>query len=1372
MQLVGASATPEIVGLQELAGKSNYFLGDDPQGWFVDVPTYGLVEYRDVYAGINLVYLGNQQQLRYDFILAPGADPNTILLNFEGVQSLAVNSQGELVLSTAAGELRHLKPFIYQEVDGVRQEIAGGYVVTGANQVGFQVAAYDTSKPLVIDPTLAYSTFLGGSNEERGQAIAVDAAGNAYVTGFTMSSSFPTVAGSFDTSLNSNGDVFVTKLNATGTALIYSTFIGGNQAEQGYGIAVDSSGNAYVTGFTSSAASSANNRFPTTDGTGGTVAGFDTSHNGGRDVFVTKLNATGSALIYSTFLGGSGDDEGRGIALDSSGNAYVTGYTESDSLATTGAADTTRNGRDAFVAKFDPTASGAASRVYFTYLGGGSSEEGYGIAVDASGNAYVTGFTESSSSFATAGAADTTHGGGRDAFITKLNAAGSSFVYSTYLGGSSIDEGRGIAVDAAGNAYVTGFTESNGLATTGAFDTTRSGRDAFVTKLNAAGSSFVYSTYLGGNNPDEGYGIAVDATGNAYVTGFTESTSPNPFPTTSDAIDTTHNGNRDVFVTYLNTSGTALVFSTYLGHSSNEEGMGIAVHSGGVYVTGYTQSSSFPTTAGAFDTSYNTNGDAFVLKLEFPVIQFSLAAYQVNEDGTPVGTPVTVTRSTTTGTSQVQVTFPGTGTATPVTDYGNTAITVTLNDGENSKTVIVPIIDDTIVEGTESLGLALTAVSNAMIGTQSTATLEILDNDTATISFQTASSSVAEDVAGGTHDVGVTLTITGNGVAGMGTLGAEVKVDVDDLLTGSAAVGGTDYSFTDPTTLTFAAGAASGTQNVTLSINNDTIVEGDETVNLALADLQGIGSQVSITTPDTHQVTITDNDTATVSFEFDSSTAPEGTTPHLVAVKLTITGNGVAGTGTLGAAVSVDVVDLGTGTADLTDDYTYTSPQTVTFLSGEGSGTKTVSLGIVDDGDPEGDETVELGLENLADAMGGQVSLVAPTGHTVTIVDNDTATNSDPVIEAITSSSPDCGCNGSIATTANEVTVTFTFSDVDAGDTHQYSVDWGDGTTTPLTDTSPGTVTVGHVYGQGGVFTLTLTVEDNHGGSDTATTTAIVTGVRLSTDGTLYVIGTNAKDQVQVSRSGSQIKLQAELGSTKVEQYFAYAVVQKIHVLLCDGDDQSQIGSDVNKDSSVDGGKGNDQIQVDGHGNHTVHGGHGDDQLQISGNGNHFVTGGAGNDQIQLKGYGNNIILGGDGADVIQGGKGRELIIGGKGTDKLMGNDNDDIIIGGFTDWDDAYEALEAILTEWGRTDRTFTQRVEALRDGANGYLGPLLNDTKVHDDGVTDELSGNNGVDWFFANLVLDAGDDSTKKDKVTDASNAEKLHWVDIDFTWSSCS
>jgi hypothetical protein len=598
MKLVGANAEPQVTGEGVLPGKSNYFLGADPKQWRTNVANYAKVKYAEVYPGIDMVYYGAGRQLEYDFIVAAGADPGQIKLSIEGAQRLRIEEKGELALSVGRSEIRQRKPFVYQEVSGVKKEVAARYALVGKRQVGFEIAEYDKSQPLVIDPVLVYSTFLGGGSLDTARGIAVED-GFACVTGATASLNFPTTAGSVQTVQRGFNDVFVTKLNRDGSGIIYSTFLGGSTIDGGMGIAVRS-GSVYVSGSTDSV------DFPTTAGA------FQTTFGGSQDAFVARLNSTGSALIYSTYLGGDDIEEGRAIALSPGGDAFVTGTTESLNFTTTaGAFQTVFGGgvRDAYVTRLNSTGS---ALVYSTYLGGVQSETGLSIALDDQANPYVTGNTASSNFPTTAGAFKTTFGGIQDAFVTKLNSTGSALVYSTYLGGAGADSGLGIALDDYANAYVTGSTTSSNFpATAGAFQTTIGGSlDAFVTKVNSAGSSLVYSTFLGGSGSDQGLGIDVRF-GRAFVTGSTGSAS---FPTTADALQPALAGSTDAFVTKLNPDGSALRFSTYLGGIGADSGQAIAL-GGRVFVSGSASSSNFPTTAGAFQPVNAGGSDAFVAKI-------------------------------------------------------------------------------------------------------------------------------------------------------------------------------------------------------------------------------------------------------------------------------------------------------------------------------------------------------------------------------------------------------------------------------------------------------------------------------------------------------------------------------------------------------------------------------------------------------------------------------------------------------------------------------------------------------------------------------------------------------------------------------------
>jgi hypothetical protein len=638
MKLVGANAGAAVTGADELPGKSNYFIGNDPKKWHSNVPTYAEVKYKAVYPGVDLVYYGNQGgQLEYDFVVAPGADPNVITLDVgaDGVRPtdavmddvhrtkggrrspLQIAADGDLVVNTDGGQIRFHKPIVYQTdltttasspsssfVTRHSSLVHARYTLDAQNRVRFQVAPYDHSKPLFIDPMLSYSTYLGGSSDDRGEGIAVDSSGNTYVTGFTLSADFP-IVNPLQVSNQGGDDAFVVKLNATGSALVYSTYLGGSGDDQGSGIAVDSSGNAYVTGVTDST------NFPI-------VNPLQASFGGGvNDAFVSKLSPDGSALVYSTYLGGNSDDQGYAIAVDSSGNAFVAGTTFSTNFPTVSPIQATnRGGYDAFVSKLN--AAGSAL-VYSTYLGGNSEDIARGITIDLSDDAYVTGMTNSTD-FPIVNPLQATKKGADDAFVAKLNDAGSALVYSTYLGGSGEEDlkGGGIAVDSSGNAYVTGDTFSQSdFPTVNPFQATFNAipgdPTAYVAKLNPTGSALVYSTYLGGSQQDVGRSIAVDSFGDAYVAGWTASAD---FPSVNPVQASYGGGSFDAFVTVFNAAGSALIYSTYLGGSGSDLGLGIAVDSyGNAYLTGETSSTDFPT-VNPMQVSYGGGiFDAFVAKL-------------------------------------------------------------------------------------------------------------------------------------------------------------------------------------------------------------------------------------------------------------------------------------------------------------------------------------------------------------------------------------------------------------------------------------------------------------------------------------------------------------------------------------------------------------------------------------------------------------------------------------------------------------------------------------------------------------------------------------------------------------------------------------
>jgi hypothetical protein len=636
LRLVGASSFPLVTGLDELPGRVNYFKGNDPSNWRTNLATYARVKYENVYPGIDFVFYGsNEQQLEFDFAVGSGANPNAIKLAFEGADEVETDANGNLRLLAAGKEILLHKPRLYQMHTGQREEIAGEYRLREASspprrwEIGFHIAAYDPGLPLIIDPVLSYSTYLGGGDWDSAAGVAVDAKGCAYVVGTTQSLDFPTT-NAVDSTLSSvwDRDAFVVKLTPDGSGFVYATYLGGGSGEQGNAIAVDADGNAYIIGDTGYSTD-----FPT-------VNAFQTLSAGGWDAFVAKLSSDGSQLLYSTKLGGAGCETGRAIAVATNGIVWIAGDTSSSNFPTLNALQPefgggdpnypSRSKGDAFVAKFDTTQSGDASLIYSTYLGGNDEDASRGIAVDAAGNAYVFGYTASTNFPTTAGVFQTAYGGGEcDAFVAKLNPAGSALVYSTYLGGSEADNpyysGGGIAVDAAGNAFVTGQTSSSDFPTKNAWHPTKScrwqpnvGGSGFVCKLMPDGSDLVYSTFLWGVIYTGG--IAVDQAGSAYVVG--QAWEGLGFSTVN-AVQPVYGGGGgnewDGFVLKLDPDGQSALYATYLGGSQGEYGTAVAVGSdGSAYVTGWTTSTNFPTLNAIQSTFGGGAADSFVAKISDP----------------------------------------------------------------------------------------------------------------------------------------------------------------------------------------------------------------------------------------------------------------------------------------------------------------------------------------------------------------------------------------------------------------------------------------------------------------------------------------------------------------------------------------------------------------------------------------------------------------------------------------------------------------------------------------------------------------------------------------------------------------------------------
>lgn len=622
MSFVGARE-PELVAEQPLPGRHNYFLGNDPSKWRSDVSLFGAVRYRHLYEGVDVRVREEGGHLEYDVLLQPGADLEAVEIAVEGIERTHVDLEGALVMETKLGNLSMPAPKTWQEgPGGERVQVGCRYVLRGEGRFGFAVDGRRQDWTLTVDPGLVWSTFLGGGNLDSALAIALGVQGGTTVAGYTWSANFPATLGAFDTSLDgSSMDAFVTQLSQAGAALVFSTFLGGAASDSASAIGIDRQGSATIGGYTTSS------DFPTTPGAFGRV------HSGLSDVFVTRLSPTGAALSYSSFIGGGGDDYLQAIALDTQGAATVTGYTSSFNYPTTpGAFGTTYHGfSDVFVTRLSPTGS---SLTYSTFLGGGNTDAALAIALDVQGAATVAGFTYSLDFPITPGAYGQYNNGGIvDAFVSRLSPTGSSLVYSTYLGGSGTDEVLSLALDVQGAATVAGFTSSGNFPTTpGACDTSFNGgaSDAFVTQLSPAGSSLTYSTFLGGTSSEQALGVALDARGEATVVGWTSSSD---FPTTPGAFDRSPNGSDDVFVSRLSLTGSRLVSSTFLGGGGSDAAFAICLDAGGVAtIAGFTTSSDLPTTAGAFDASFNGGfTDSFIAR--FDMLPTGVTAFGASSPG-------------------------------------------------------------------------------------------------------------------------------------------------------------------------------------------------------------------------------------------------------------------------------------------------------------------------------------------------------------------------------------------------------------------------------------------------------------------------------------------------------------------------------------------------------------------------------------------------------------------------------------------------------------------------------------------------------------------------------------------------------------------
>jgi len=604
LSFAGANKDIDVIADNPLETRVNYFTGKDQSKWRRDVPVYGSVIYKGVYKNIDVKFYGNNNKIEHDIIVKAGGNPQEVIFSYDGVESIAVADNGNLEVTLADGKLIEQKPFIYQEIGGKRVEVQGSYRIIsrqgeGHASYGFNVASYDRTRELVIDPVLNYSTYIGGSASDFARDIAVDSTGAVYITGWTLSPNFPVLGPlqSFYGGGIVSGDVFVTKINPAGTAIVYSTYLGGNADEEGLAIAVDASGNAYVTGYTQSF------NFPV-------FKAFQAVFGGGvKDAFVAKIAPAGNALVFSTYIGGLGSEKSKGIAVDAVGNVFLTGWTSSFNFPVLNAVQPLFGGiKDAFVLKMRPPGLGL---VYSTFLGGTDVDGGRAITLDATGAAYVAGHSWSVN-FPLKNPIQGVFGGIKDVVVFKLVPAGNALVFSTYIGGTGAEKSKGIALDSTGSIYVTGWTSSPDFPVLNPIQGALSGvQDTFVVKMAPPGRRFLYSTYLGGTDSDSGRDIAVDSTDAVYVAGHSWSSD---YPLLNP-LQGMFGGTRDAVITKIDSAGTNLLFSTYLGGGGDDTARGIAIDSSNaVYVAGGTTSINFPIVNPIQGTNAGLN-DAFAAKI-------------------------------------------------------------------------------------------------------------------------------------------------------------------------------------------------------------------------------------------------------------------------------------------------------------------------------------------------------------------------------------------------------------------------------------------------------------------------------------------------------------------------------------------------------------------------------------------------------------------------------------------------------------------------------------------------------------------------------------------------------------------------------------
>jgi hypothetical protein len=935
-------ANPELIveGNVKANVNINYFKGNNPSGWFQEIPAYSEITYRDIYDHIDLRFYEFSGTLRYDFIVNPGGDVNDIRLAVNhDAQIKEINK--ELIIQSESLELTQCAPYIFQNVNVDIHTVAGEYKLRNEREFGFCVAGYNHDYPLIIDPALAFSTYLGGSGNDYGYGVAVDSSGYIYLAGYTSSTDFP-LKDRYQGSNRGDRDVFVTKLSPSGNSIIYSTYIGGSDTDKARGLAIDSSGCVYVTGFTNSS------NFPT-------INAYQSGRSGSSyDVFITKLSASGSNLVYSTYLGGSGDDFGYGIAIDASSRAYITGETASTNFPVSNAYHGSSGGDiDAIVAKLS---ADGGSLLYSTYLGGQATDSGQGIAVDPAGNIYITGYTDSID-FPVHNPLQQNSGGNRDAFVARISASGDSLFYSTYYGGSSGDGGFGIAIDSSGCAYITGFTLSSNLPTMNSVYNSYGGsRDGFIAKLSASGNSLVYATFLGGSSEEQCLTIALNSSNCAVVAGYTYSLN---FPV-KDHVQESLSAESDAFVAMVNAAGNSLVYSTFLGGDGEDEIYSVFFDStGSAFVMGSTASSDFPV-LNYYRMSSSGGRDVFLAKLSAPVIPGVTVS--------PNSGLITTESGGTTNFIVVLNTQPSTNVAISLTssNIGEGTVSpafLTFNVGNwnSPQMVTVTGVDDFSVDG----NIAYTIITGAAVST--------------------------DPNYNGINPADVTVVNTDNDIAGI------TVNPVTGLVT---TEGGGTAAFT-------IALNSKPTSNVTINLSSSNVFEGNISPSAVIftADNWNISQSVIVTGVDDYQVD------GNVDYQIIIAPAVSGDSNYnginAADVSLLNMDNDVAGititpvlglTTTESGGKSSFTVVLNTIPSSIvtvncnSDDATEgaVSPSSVTFTSANWNTPQTLTVTGLDDDIVDGNITYHI-ITSPAVSLDSNYSGINPADVTVVNTDNDVA---------------------------------------------------------------------------------------------------------------------------------------------------------------------------------------------------------------------------------------------------------------------------------------------------------------------------------------------------------------------------------------------